>query len=72
MKNLGEYHLKIYKLDLTHFLTAFGLAWQAALKKTKIKLDLLTDNGMLLMVEICKYVTMKYVTLFFLKLITNT
>ena len=27
------------------------LAWQAALKKTKVKLDLLTDIYMLLMVE---------------------
>ena len=26
-----------------HFLTAPGLAWQAALKKAKVKLDLLTD-----------------------------
>ena len=28
-----------------------GLAWQAALKKTKVRLDLLTDTDMLLMVE---------------------
>ena len=28
-----------------------GLAWQAAFKKTKVKLDLLTDINMLLMVE---------------------
>ena len=27
------------------------LAWQAAFKKTKVKLDLLTDIGMLLMIE---------------------
>ena len=30
---------------------AHGLAWQAVLKKTKVKLDLLTDINMLLMVE---------------------
>ena len=30
-----------------------GLGWQAALKKTKIKLDLLTDIDMLLMIEKC-------------------
>ena len=29
----------------------YGLAWQAALKKTKVKLDLSTDIDMLLMVE---------------------
>ena len=32
-------------------LSALGLAWQAALKKAKVKLDLLTDLDMLLMVE---------------------
>ena len=30
---------------------ASRLAWQAALKKTKVKLDLLTDIDMLIMVE---------------------
>ena len=30
----------IYKLYSAKFLSAPGLAWQAALKKTKIKLDL--------------------------------
>ena len=43
--------LKIYKLDPAKFLSAPGLAWQAALKKTKVKLDLLTDIDALLMVE---------------------
>ena len=40
-----------YKLDPAHFLSAAGLAWQACLKKTGVKLELLTDNDMLLMVE---------------------
>ena len=31
--------------------SAPGLAWQAASKKTKVKLDLLTDINMLLMAE---------------------
>ena len=43
--------LKIYELDPARFLSAPGLAWQAALKKTKVKLDLLTDIDMLLMLE---------------------
>ena len=43
--------LKIYELDPSKFLSAPGLAWQATLKKTKVKLDLLTDTEMLLMVE---------------------
>ena len=33
------------------FVSAPGLEWQAALKKTKVKLELLTDNDMLLTVE---------------------
>ena len=43
--------IEIYKLDPAHFLSAPGLAWQACLKKTKVKLELLTDIDMLLMVE---------------------
>ena len=43
--------LEIYKLDPAKFVSAPGLAWQAALKKTKVKLDLLTDINMLFMVE---------------------
>ena len=39
--------LKIYQLDLAKFLSAPRLA----LKKTKVKLELLTDIDMLLMVE---------------------
>ena len=43
--------IEIYELDPAHFLSAPGLAWQACLKKTGIKLELLTDNDMLLMFE---------------------
>ena len=43
--------LKIYELNPEKFLSASGLAWEAALKKTKVKLNLLTDINMLLMVE---------------------
>ena len=42
---------KIYELDLTKFLSALGLAWQAALKKTKVKLDSSNNIDILLMVE---------------------
>ena len=34
-----------------HFVINPGSAWQADLEKTKVKLDLLTVNDMLLMVE---------------------
>ena len=43
--------LEIYEPDPAQFLTAPGLAWQAALNKTKVKLDFLTDIDMLLMVK---------------------
>ena len=43
--------IEIYELDPTHFLSAPGLAWQECLKKTDVKLELLTDVDMLLMVE---------------------
>ena len=41
----------IQTFDPAKFLYAPGLAWQAALKKTKVKLDLLSDINMLFMVE---------------------
>ena len=50
-ENFRNMRLEIYELDPAKFLSAPGLAWQAALKKTKVKLDLLTDIDMLLMVE---------------------
>ena len=50
-ENFRNMCLEIYKLDPAKFLSATGLAWQAALKKTNIKLDLLTDIDVLLMVE---------------------
>ena len=50
-ENFRNKCIEIYKLDPAHFLSAPGLAWQACLKKTKVKLELLTDIDMLLMVE---------------------
>ena len=35
--------INIYELDPAKFCSAPGLAWQAALKKTKVKLDLLNQ-----------------------------
>ena len=43
--------LEIYELDPAKFCSTPALARQAALKKTKVKLDLLTNIEMLLMVE---------------------
>ena len=43
--------LNHHKLDPAHFYTTPGLAWQTALKKMGVKLELLTDPDMLLMFE---------------------
>ena len=43
--------LYIYKLNPAHFLSAPGLAWQAALKNTSAKLDPSADTDILLMIE---------------------
>ena len=50
-ENFRKTSIKMYKLDPAKFLSAPGLAWKAAIKKTKVKIDLLTDIVMLLMVE---------------------
>ena len=43
--------LELHELDPAKFIPAPGFSWQAPLKNTKVKLDLLTDIDMLLMVE---------------------
>ena len=43
--------LEHYALDLAHFYTPPGLAWQGCLKKTGVNLELLTDPDILLMFE---------------------
>ena len=70
--NFRKMCLEIYELDQARFFSATRLAWQAALKKTKVKLELLTDTEMLLMVE--KKLEVDYVTLLIdmQKLIINT
>ena len=50
-ENFRDMCLKEYELDPAHFLPLPGLAWQACLKKNNIELELLTNYGMLLMVE---------------------
>ena len=44
-------YLKIYHLDPLKFLSAPGLGMQAALKKTEVKLELLTNMDVLLKVK---------------------
>ena len=50
-ENFREICMKHYGLDPAHYYTAPGLAYDAALKVSNIKLDLITDPNMLLMIE---------------------
>ena len=43
--------IEIYELNPAHFLSRPRLTWQACLKKTVVRLKLLTNIDMLLMVE---------------------
>ena len=52
-ENFRNKCLKIYKLDPAKFVSVPRLAWQEVFKKSKVKLDLLTDIDILLMVEKC-------------------
>ena len=50
-ENVRDMCIKRYKLDPLYFVSALGLAWQACLKNTKVKLELITNYDMLMMVE---------------------
>ena len=45
-ENFRNMYLEIYELDHSYFYSAPGLKWQACLKKTGVKLELLTDIDM--------------------------
>ena len=51
IENLRNKCINIYELDPQKCLWVSGLAWPAALKETKVKLDLLNDIDMLFVVE---------------------
>ncbi|GBM57424.1 hypothetical protein AVEN_24200-1 [Araneus ventricosus] len=50
-ENSRKLTLNFYQLDAEHMLTSPGLAWQAALKMTDVKLGLFTDINMHLFIE---------------------
>ena len=50
-ENFRNICMENYKLDPAHYFTAPGLAWDACLKMTGIKLELLTDIDLFLMIE---------------------
>ena len=51
MENFRKLCEENYELDPAHFFTVPGMAWDAMLKITGIKLELLEDVDMLLMIE---------------------
>ena len=45
-ENFRKMCFKTYQLDPVKFISSSGLAWQAVLQKTEVKLELLTDTDM--------------------------
>ena len=50
-ENFRNKCLETYELDPIYFVSAPGLAWQACLKNTEVKLELITDYDVILMIE---------------------
>ena len=50
-ENFRKTCLEYYKLDPCHYFTSPGLSWDAMLKTTKIKLELMTDIDMFQLIE---------------------
>lgn len=50
-ENFRATALDIYKLDPAHYISAPSFSWDAMLKYTKAKLELLTDVDQLMFVE---------------------
>ena len=50
-ENFRDRCLNNNKLDPVYYLSVPGFSWQSCLKMTKVKLELLTDNDMLLLFE---------------------
>ena len=50
-ESFKETALVKYKLDPAHFMTAPSLSWAACLRKTRVKLELLTDPDMAMFID---------------------
>ena len=50
-KNFRKTCMQYYKLDPCHYFTSLGLSWDAILKMTNIKLELMTDKDMFQFIE---------------------
>ena len=51
VENFRKTCLQYYKLDPAHYFTSPGLSWDAMLKMTGIKLELMTDADMFQFIE---------------------
>jgi hypothetical protein len=51
LENFRDVCMEHYKLDPAWYFTSPGLAWDAALKLTRVELELITDYDMLLMIK---------------------
>ncbi len=60
-ENFRKMSLEYHKLDPANYLTAASLAWDAMLLKTKIELDLITDQEISTMVEKSKSCDLTFV-----------
>jgi hypothetical protein len=50
-ENFRDVCMEHYKLDPAWYFTSPGLSWDAALKLTKVKLELISDYDMFLMIQ---------------------
>ena len=50
-ENFRKRCMQYYKLDPCHYFTSPGLSWDAMLKMTKVKLELMTDINMYQFIE---------------------
>ena len=61
-ENFRDLCLSYYKLDPVHYFGTPGIAWDACLKISKQKLELITDPDMYLFVELAKRGGMSYIS----------
>ena len=59
-ENFRKTCMQYYKLDPCHYFTSLGLSWDAMLKMTNIKLELMTDIDMFQFIE--KVCVVEYLT----------
>ena len=59
-ENFRKTCMQYYKLDPCHYFTSPGLSWDAMLKMTNIKLELMTDIDMFQFIE--KVCVVEYLT----------